>query len=455
MNMHNEAIHTNNEEAAASSRLVLALCFVLFFSVMNATMFNVALPNIAAQFGLKPSSVSWIVTGYSVVYALGSLLFGKMADKYPLKRLISIGIILFAAASALGFFSDSYALVLVSRLIQAAGASCVPALVMLIPVRFFPPEQRGKVMGVIASTIAFSSGLGPIVGGFVAGQWSWNYLFLLSLAAPIALPFIRKSLPQEQVGSGEKLDLIGAALLGFGVTSLMLSVTQFNGWWLMASFVLLILFVIRVRSVPNPFVRLSLFRISSFLYGLIVAFIGFFAVFGVFLLTPIMLKALHDLDPQAIGFVLFPAAMLAAVSGRFGGKLVDSRGSKFALYIAYTILAVGLLSLSAFAGVSPWVVALCLPLVNIPFTLVQTSLTKVVSSALPKDQTGIGMGIYNLNNFLAGAISGAVLTKAIEFDWSTWNLAALGVPSTFGTVYGLLAVLVIMNIVWVYAKLEK
>ncbi|MFC3343386.1 MFS transporter [Paenibacillus abyssi] len=445
----------NEQRPVPSRHLVQALCFVLFFSVMNATMFNVALPEIAAEFQLRPSSVSWIVTGYSVLYALGSLLFGKMADKYPLKRLITIGLLLFAGASALGFFSNSYALVLISRFIQAAGASCVPALVMLIPVRFFPPEQRGKVMGVIASTIAFSSGLGPIVGGFIAGHFHWTGLFLISLAAPVALPFIRKALPDEEPRSGEKIDLVGAGLLGVSVAAFMLSVTQFNVWWLAGSIIMMGLFIMRVRKVPNPFIRLSLFRISAFVHGLVIGFIALFAVFGIFLITPIMLKGIHGLDAQSIGYVLFPAAMLAAVMGRFGGQLVDSRGSRYTLFIAFIILSFGLLSLSSVTGLSPWVIALALPFVNISFTFVQAALAKTVSSALPKEQTGIGMGVFNLVNFMAGAISGAMVSKAAEFDWSVLNVTAVGMPSTYGTIYFILTLLTIINIVYILAKLDR
>nr|WP_275984013.1 MFS transporter [Paenibacillus hamazuiensis] len=431
------------------------MCFVLFFSVMNATMFNVALPDIAADFSLSPSAVSWIVTGYSVIYALGSLLFGKLADKYPLKRLITIGLLLFAAASAFGFFANSYALVLIARFVQAAGASCVPALVMLIPVRFFQPEQRGKVMGVIASTIAFSSGLGPIIGGFIAGHLGWNYLFLISLAAPVVLPLIRRSLPEEQVRSGEKVDLVGAALLGGGVAAFMLAVTQFSALWLLGSVVLTALFLWRTGKSPNPFIQLRLFYISGFVNGLVVSFTGFFTVFGVFLLTPIMLKGLYNLDAQTIGFVLFPAAMLAALLGRVGGQLADRRGSKYTLYVALTMLAFGLLCLSAVNGLSPWIIACALPFVNVAFTFMQASLAKAVSSSLPREQTGIGMGVYNLVNFLAGAISGSVLTKAIEFDASSLNFTSLGQPTTFGAVYFVLGLLALADMLWVFWKLER
>jgi MFS transporter, DHA2 family, metal-tetracycline-proton antiporter len=449
------AVRTQEKTAGAKASLVQALCFVLFFSVMNATMFNVALPDIASSFRLSPSSVSWIVTGYSIIYALGSLMYGKLADKYPLKRLITIGLLMFAAGSALGFFAHTYPLVLAARFIQAAGASCVPALVMLIPVRFFPPEQRGRVMGVIASTIAFSSGVGPIVGGFIAGHFSWNSLFLISLAAPVVLPFIRTSLPNEDVRAGEKIDLIGAGSLGAAVSTFMLSVTQFNFWWLLASAALFSFFFLRTQKVSNPFIRLSLFRLQGFRSGLIIGFLAMFTVFGIFLTTPIMLHHLHQLSAQAIGLTLFPAAMAAALMGRVGGKLVDRRGSKYTLFVAFSLLSFGLLALSVVTGLSVVAVACALLFVNSSFTFVQSALAKVVSSALPKEQTGIGMGIYNLTNFLAGAISGAVMSKTVEFDWSRWNVLAVQHPSTYGTIYFLLAALAGLNMWLIHRKLES
>jgi len=443
--------------APSSGRLVYALSFVLFFSVMNATMFNVALPSIAGEFRLPSSAVSWVATIYSVLYALGSLLFGKLADRLPLKRLITVGLLAFASGSAIGVFADSYAMLLTARVIQAAGASCVPALVMLIPIRFYPPERRGRVMGTIASTLAFSAGIGPIVGGFIAGQFHWSGMFLVSLLAPVALPFIRRALPDEPVRDGGQVDWYGAGLLGAAVTLLMLSVTQWNGWYLLGSAALAALFVIRSRKAPHPFVQLSLFRNADYTCGLIVSFSALFAVFGLFLMTPMMLgnPEGHGLDAQAIGFVLFPGAMSAALLGRFGGGLVDRRGTRFALFVALGFIGAGMLALSLLSAADAWVIALLLPLINAPFTFVQTAMAKSVSSTLPREQSGVGMGMYNLVNFLSGAISGAIVSKLIEFDLSGLNAFALVQPSTYGAVYLLLALLIAMTGLLAYVRLER
>jgi DHA2 family metal-tetracycline-proton antiporter-like MFS transporter len=443
--------------APTSGRLVYALSFVLFFTVMNATMFNVALPAIAAEFGLRSSAVSWVATIYSVLYALGSLLYGKLADRLPLKRLITVGLLTFAAGSAFGVFADSYPMLLAARVIQAAGASCAPALVMLIPIRFFPPESRGRVMGTIASTLAFSAGIGPIVGGFIAGQFHWSGMFLVSLLAPVALPLIRRALPDEPAKDGGPIDWIGAGLLGAAVTMLMLSVTLWNGWLLAGAAALALLFTVRSLRAAHPFVRLALFRNADYTSGLAVSFSALFAVFGLFMVIPLMLGDAggHGLGSQAIGFVLFPGAMSAALLGRFGGGLVDRRGSRFTLFVALGFIGSGMLALSLLSAADAWVVAVLLPLINAPFTFVQAAMAKSVSSTLPKDEAGVGMGVYNLFNFMAGAISGSVMSKLIEFDLSGLNALALVRPSTYGAIFLLLALLIALTGLLAWARLDR
>lgn len=129
---------------------------------MNGTMFNVAVPSIAEQFQLLPSEVSWVIAGYIVFFAIGSVTYGKLADIYPVKDLITLGLILFNAGSLLGFLSQWYGMLIVARLIQAMGAAAIPALGMITATRYFPPQSRGKVLGMVASTVAFASGIGPI-----------------------------------------------------------------------------------------------------------------------------------------------------------------------------------------------------------------------------------------------------------------------------------------------------
>lgn len=132
-----------------ADKLLKILVVTLIFSVMNGTMFNVALPEIGKEFNLVPSQVSWIMTSYMVVYAVGSIVMGKLADKYRLKDLLTYGLLIFALGSLIGLFASEFWIIILGRVIQAAGASVLPATAMIIPIRYFAPEKRGEHLGLL------------------------------------------------------------------------------------------------------------------------------------------------------------------------------------------------------------------------------------------------------------------------------------------------------------------
>lgn len=437
---------------ANEKKLVRLLCFILLFSVMNVTMFNIVLPDIAQDFKLMPSEVSWVVTGYSIMYAIGSLTYGKLADIYPLKSLMTIGLLLFAAGSIIGFVSPNYALIVAARLIQSAGAAAIPALAMLLPVRLFPAERRGRVLGVIASAIAFASGVGPVVGGFISSSLNWRYLFLISVLTLVTLPFFRKWLPKEETRSGS-FDIPGAVLLAGTVASFMLSITRWNGWYLLAGIILLALFGLRVITAKQPFVRVSLFRNRDYSSALISGFLALGVSFAIMFLTPMMLSKLSGVNTATIGLIMFPGAMSAALLGRYGGRWTDKKGSLFIIVIALILMLLGQLTLSTFSGHAVWMIAICLIFGNVGASFFQASMTKLVSTTLPAGQTGVGMGIFTLTNFMAGAITGAVISKIIDHSGTGVSLnpfAISGAASIYSNVYLALIAATVLNLGIVY-----
>jgi len=336
----------NAEQHAFQPKAIWAVCFILVFSVMNVTMFNVAIPSIAEQFGLLHSEVSWVTTGYAIIYAVGSLTYGKLADRFPLKRLIVIGIVTFCIGSLVGFFAHSYAMLLAGRFIQSMGASAIPALAMLIPARFVPQAERGKALGTIASTIAFASGVGPIVGGLITGAVSWNYLFLISLGTLLTVPLFMRWLPTERTRAGS-FDFAGALLLAGGVVTLLLTITNFVWWLPLASAAFFAAFFAWIRKKQAPFIEPRLFRVKGVLTSLTIVFLSGTAAFGVMIVVPTLLDDVNGLSAIYIGFTLFPAAMAAALLGRQGGKLADRRGNGFVVGLAQSSILAGLLLLSS------------------------------------------------------------------------------------------------------------
>jgi len=400
---------------ATQSKLILLLSTIVFFSVLNNTMFNVSLPDIAQQFRLLPSQASWAVSGYVIFFAISSVTYGRLADTYSVKNLIMIGLMLFNAGSLIGFLSQWYPLLIAARIVQAAGSGAIPALGMLIATRYFPDKAKGRVLGVFASIVAFGSGIGPILGGFITGTFHWRYLFILSIISLFAIPSLRRHLPDQAEHAG-RFDTAGALLMAGAIGPLLLFITLTVWWLLLVSIALLLCFLKHISQRESPFLNPSLFRNHRYRNMIIITFLSVSTFFGLIFLTPLKLRALNELGTGGIGLVMFPGAMNAAVVGTIGGKIVDRKGSSPVVYTGMTLLMIGFFLLSTFAGLQPWVIALTLIPCYIGFSLMQSSIAHKVSSTLPTEQLGIGMGVYNLFFFMSGAFSAAVIGKLLDIS---------------------------------------
>lgn len=393
---------------------VLWIYYVIFFGVLNESVFNVSTPSIAKQFGLDAAGVSWVVTIFFILFGMGTVIFGKLSDMYSIKRLITIGIALYSLGSILGFVWQSwYPGVILSRAIQGAGGSAIPALVFVMVARFFSPEERGKMFGFITSIASFAVGIGPVIGGYVAGSLHWAFLFLVPIPVLVAIPFFQKLLPQEEPGTG-KLDIVGAVLLGLVVTLLILFTTETRWLYLVAALAALILFIVHIRRAKEPFVEPALFTNVRYRSSLIIGFLIFGTVMSVMFVIPLMFSAIYDLNTDKIGLLMFPGAFSAVIFGGVAGKLTVKRGSHFVVYSGLSLVALSLLLLSSLIGLWVWYLGFSLILMYIGFSFVQTALTESVTQILPVDKIGVGMGLFNMTSIISGAVVTALVAKAME-----------------------------------------
>lgn len=410
MNSHTTNHAVNDSEIKKS---VPWIYYIIFFAVLNESVFNVSTPDIARQFELDASGVSWVVTIFFIVFGMGIVIFGKLSDMYSIKKLITIGIVLYSIGSVLGFALQSwYPAVILSRAIQGAGGSAIPALVFVMVARFFTAEERGKLFGIITSTVSFAIGVGPLLGGFIAGSFHWAYLFLVSLPVLVAVPFFQKYLPTEQRRAGS-LDIVGAVLLGIVVSTVILFTTEGPWVYLLVAFIALLLFILHIRRVKDPFVDPALFANPLYRVGLLIGFLIFGTVMSVVFILPLMFHHIYHLNPKAIGFLMFPGAMSAVIFGRVAGHLTVKRGSHFVVYTGLTLIALSLLIQSSSIGLWVWYIGLSLIMMYIGFSFVQTALAESMTQILPVDRIGVGMGLFNMTSTLSGAVVTALVAKAI------------------------------------------
>jgi MFS transporter, DHA2 family, metal-tetracycline-proton antiporter len=398
-------------------RFIPWIIYLLFFAVLNETMFNVSTPKIAEQFSLSASGVGWVMTIFLVFFGIGSAIYGRLSDLYSLKRLIVIGVLLYTVGSLLGFVLQfSYPMVVLARAIQGIGASALPPLIFVSVARYFPETERGRVFGLLTSTVSVAIGFGPIIGGFVSGTIGWAYLFLLPVLTLLALPFLNRELPNEPRREGS-VDLAGAVLVALTVGALVLYLNISMWYYLVAFVVFLLLLLWRINTAREPFIAPSLFKNVRFRNGVIVGFALFSVVIGNFFLVPLMLHDVHQLDTRLIGLVLFPGAISAVAFGPIGGNLADRRGNSFVVTIGLILLAASLVVMALFLGVSPYIIGAALLLNNIGFTLFQTAMMNSVSQTLEEHEAGTGMGLYNLVSIISGAVGTALVGKVLDGGW--------------------------------------
>lgn len=433
-------------------RMIRLLCYLIPFSAMNIAMFNVALPTISAEYGTGLGATSWTITVFGIIYAIGALLYGKIADIYGVKKLVVFGIVVFSAGSLAGLLAHDFGTLLVGRILQAIGASSIPSLSLLIPARYIPQERRGRALGLIAATLAIAGAAGPIVGGLIIGWIHWRYLFLFSLGVIFALPFVRKSFPAENIRAGESVNLRGAALFVVAIVSLMLAVTLFNVWLLLAGICCLVVFLVRERRAVSPFIPFSLLHLRAYRHGLYMGALNAAINFGVLVMTPLLFSQVYGLDAHWIGLLMFPGAFAASMLGYHGGKLIDRRGNGFVLARAIVLIGLGLLALSSLAGHAAWGVAGCLLLANAGYIGMQSALANWVSGMLPEERKGVGMGLYSLSNFLSTSLCGAVVTTLLDMIGSVPlnPIATAGEAGRYSNVYLGLFALSAFNMLFIH-----
>ncbi|MGF7034883.1 DHA2 family metal-tetracycline-proton antiporter-like MFS transporter [Paenibacillus mucilaginosus] len=411
----------SSPNSSHSFKIIWTLAFAMVISVMNSTMFNVALPVLRQEFGLTSSEVSWVVTAYIIVYAVGSVTYGKLADRFPLKNLITAGLVLFAAGSLLGLFSTSYWMIIAGRILQSMGASVIPASSMLIPMRYIPGEKRGRALGITSAGMALGTAIGPIIAGFIIGLVSWRFLFLISLLVLLSLPLFRRHLPEESSQPG-RTDLAGGLLLAAGIALLLLSITQ-RSWALFGlTLAVFALFYLRIHRTADPFVSPGIFRNAKYTAGLIIGCMILTLNLCVPYLVPQMLSSVNGLSSMETGVVMFPGALLAALLGLVGGRIADSKGNRFLAACALLLQAASYLLLSTFTGASPLLIAVLLILTNTGLTFAQIGMAGTVSRTLTGRQTGVGMGIYMMASFITGAVGTTLIGAVLDGGSSASSL---------------------------------
>ena len=314
--------------------------FGAFLAFLDATIVNVAFPDIRASFSSSSiGGLSWVLNAYNIVFAAFLVLAGRLADLVGRRRVFTSGIVLFTAASAVCAAAPSLTVLVEGRVIQAVGAALlVPASLALV-VQTFTPEHRTHAIGIWGAAAAVAAGLGPPLGGLLVRAESWRLVFLVNVPLGVlALAGARRYLIESRA-PGRRVfpDVRGALLLAAAIALLTLGIVQGNGWgWtsagVLGSFAGALaaawLFAWSSRNHMEPLLDNELLRIRTFAVATgasAIAGLGFYA----YLLGNVLwLHYVWGWSLLLAGCALAPAAVVAAAVAGPLGRLADVRGHR-------------------------------------------------------------------------------------------------------------------------------
>lgn len=397
--------HTAPAPAVRYKWLVLAVVGVgTFMSALDGSIVNIIVPLVQKQYGATLGDVSWVSTAYLLAVCSLLLSVGRLGDMWGFKSVFSVGFMVFGAGSLFSGLAPNLGALVGARVVQGVGAAVLSAIGPALITTSFPGSERGRALG-LQSTLTYTGlTIGPSLGGWIAGQFGWHWVFLINvpvaaIGAAMALVLLQSSGTRKR----QQFDLAGAALFAAGLTTLLLSLSKAETWgWgsvatlstLAAGVLLLVLFIGQERRVAQPMLPLWLFRTPAFSGGTAAAFLQYTTAFMLTFLLPFYLQQLRGLAPEAAGAVMTAQPVVMVSVAALAGWLADKVGPRGPATAGMVVLGAGLGLLSRSGPATALsTVMVCLGLVGLGSGLFAPPNNSIIMGAAPRDRQGIAAGL--------------------------------------------------------------
>lgn len=404
--------------------LLIVMCTALALVIGAGSSLSLALPDIAMDTGATQTQLTWVINAYALVFAALLLPVGIAADRYGRRPALLIGLALFAVASlASGLAKDPNALIALRGLAGVGAAAVMPATLSVL-VDAYPEEQRTRAVSVWAGV----SGAGALVGLLVAGLlldsfWWGSVQVVYGVAAGLVVLACAVVVPASR-NPDLVLDLPGGLLSLGGLAGVVFAVIEGpeRGWTstpvilgAIGGGVLLVLFVLRELTTPEPMLDVRLFRSPLLTTGSLIVFLQFFAAFGFFFLAPQWLQYVHGVGALEAALWLLPLAAGIGPASAAGPGLLARYGPGPLASVGMTLMAVAFGGFAAQAGgeQSLWVFAATLVLFGFGFGLAITPGTTLIIGGLPSDRRTLSAAVNDVTREVGGALGGAVAASVL------------------------------------------
>ena len=415
---------TINEEQAHRERWVVwIVTATVFVSVLNTTMVNVALPTIGDVFEAGPARVAWLATLYSLMFGIATPFYGRLGDRYGLRKMFIIGMAIFVVSSLLAGIAPQFWMLIVCRVGQALGSAAIPSLGTAMITRAIPGNRRGAAMGLIGASVGAGQALGPTLGGGLTEFASWRLLFLVSAGLLFLIPPALRRLPADVEHSSQPVDWIGGLMLATTIAGILFGIGNLEEQGLASTTVLgsfgvaaiaLLGTTIRQSRVRHPFIERQLLRNMRFIYLCMVGFLSMGASIGAIILAPFLFERVNGLSTATVGLALLPQAVVLTFLSRPMGRLADRVDALLLISIGLIINAIVVAVMATVAvGWSTIALVSLFVFLGVGQSMVNSPLALIVTRSIPTRIAGSGLGMYNMLFFVGGGFGAAAATALL------------------------------------------
>ena len=388
---------------------------------LEATVVNVALPEIGRDLDADTGDLQWVLNGYLLTLSALILLGGSLGDRMGRRLIFNVGIVWFTLASALCALAPSVEVLIAARVLQGIGGALLTPGSLAILEASFHPEDRARAIGAWSGLGGVAAAIGPLLGGYLVDSVSWRWIFLINLPLGAFVVFMsNRHVPEtKDPTTAGRLDVPGAFLAAAGLaaaTFALIGASEGRSAAMvvsssLAGVALLIGFVVRERRTPNPMLPLSIFNSKQFTAANLVTFCVYAALSGVFFLLVSFLQITMGYSAIAAGSAALPVTAIMLVFSSRAGALATRIGPRLPLTLGPIGIAAGMLLMlridpgdSYLSTVFPAVMVY-----GAGLTLVVAPVTATVLAAADDRHAGVASGINNAVARVAGLVAVATL----------------------------------------------
>jgi EmrB/QacA subfamily drug resistance transporter len=394
----------------------------MFVAILSSTVVSTALPRIVSDLGGSQSGYTWVVTSTLLALTVTTPIWGKLADLFDRKLLVQTGLVLYIAGSLLAGFSQSMTWLIGCRVLQGVGVGGLTALVQVILSDLVSPRERGRYAGYLGAVFGLGTVAGPLLGGVITDGIGWRWCFYVGVPfAVAAFVVLQRTLHLPRRRRETRIDVLGAALIAGGISSLLIWVSLAGAnfpWlsWQTAALVglgvaLLGLAVLVERHVREPLIPLELFASRTVVLAVVASVAVGIAMFGTTVFLSQYMQVARGKSPTESGLLTIPMVVGLFVASTLAGRLVTETGRyKRFMLAGAALLTIGLGLMGTLDERTSLIeLGAFMVLVGAGVGMLMQNLVLVVQNAVSQREIGAGSALIAFFRSMGGAIGVSVL----------------------------------------------